>query len=277
MVRSVLLVSLLLVTLSAAAHPGVSVVADSRGNIYYTDLHHVWRVDAAGRKTIAVPNVHTHELAIDAQDNLYGEHLWYEGERTDKWGHRVWRRSPDGRVADIIPAREGFLRDYSFQRDRAGNMYWVDRERGQVRKRAIDGRITTLAHAPFRDVRWMTVMPDGIVYFIDTTDLIRVTPSGSMSIVVRGLASGVRRWIAGRHAVMGLWTDRAGNVYAAVSSDRAVKRITPRGEVTPILESTFPWSPTGGTFAPNGDLWILEYSTDNRARVRRISRSVVGR
>lgn len=58
---------------------------------------------------IAVPNVHSHELALDAAGNLYGEHLWYEGERTDRWSHRIWRRSPDGGVTDVIPAREGFL------------------------------------------------------------------------------------------------------------------------------------------------------------------------
>ena len=29
---------------------------------------------------MAVPNVHTHGLALDARDNLYGEHLWYEGD-----------------------------------------------------------------------------------------------------------------------------------------------------------------------------------------------------
>ena len=46
-----------------------------------------------------------HELCLDARGNLYGEHLWYEGERTNEWGHYVWRRAPDGHesVTRLIP------------------------------------------------------------------------------------------------------------------------------------------------------------------------------
>ena len=35
---------------------------------------------------MVIPNVHTHELYLDIGDTLYGEHLWYEGDRTGKWG-----------------------------------------------------------------------------------------------------------------------------------------------------------------------------------------------
>jgi len=91
-----------------------------------------------------VADVHTHELCLDAKDNLYGEHLWYEGDATKKWGHRVWRLKPDGTVSDVIPAREGFLKDYSFVRDRAGNMYWADRgKKTVIKKRSPDGKIAT--------------------------------------------------------------------------------------------------------------------------------------
>lgn len=153
-------VVLLLVFAAAplVAHPSVSVVFDSKGNLYYSDLKQVWRLAPDGKLTIAVPGVHTHELAIDAQDNLYGEHLWYEGEKTDKWGHYVWRRSPDGRVTKVIPPREGFLRDYSFVRDAAGNMYWASS--GSIRRRTPNGAITTIARG-LNKVRWMTVSARG--------------------------------------------------------------------------------------------------------------------
>lgn len=51
---------------------------DSKGDVYFTDLKHVWKLAPDGKKNIVVSNVHTHELWIDANDNLYGEHLWYE-------------------------------------------------------------------------------------------------------------------------------------------------------------------------------------------------------
>ncbi len=265
-----LLVALFLISSVALAHPGIGIVIDSRGNVFYTDLHHVWRVGPDGRKTIAVANVHTHELVIDAQDNLYGEHLWYEGETIDKWGHYVWRRSPDGRVMKVIPPTEGFLTNYSFIRDRNGTMYWADREHSEIKKRSGSGPVTTLARGRFRDVRWMNVTPDGVVYFVDTRDLMRILPDGSMRTVARDLAPA--SLLAGRHVLFGIWFDRAGNVYVADHAHRNVRRVTADGRASVVVESSFPWAPTGGVFAPNGDLWLLEYSVTNQARVRRVTR-----
>ena len=70
--------------LPVQAHPGVGIVQDSAGNIYYTDLKQVWKLAPDGKKSVAVPNVHTHELCLDGEDNLFGEHLWYEGDATKK-------------------------------------------------------------------------------------------------------------------------------------------------------------------------------------------------
>jgi hypothetical protein len=64
---------------TAAAHPGIGIVMDSRGNVFYTDLSHVWKIAPRGAKSIAVRGVHTHELYIDREDNLYGEHLMLPG------------------------------------------------------------------------------------------------------------------------------------------------------------------------------------------------------
>src|SRR5262245_49664858 len=93
------------------AHPGVGIVEDSRGNVYFTDLKQVWRIAPDGRMSLAVPAVHTHELCLDGDDALYGEHLWGEG---GLWRHRVWRLSRDGKLDDVVPQREGLLSDYSF-------------------------------------------------------------------------------------------------------------------------------------------------------------------
>jgi hypothetical protein len=38
-----------------------------------------------------------------------------------------------------------------------------------------------------------------------------------------------------------------------------------------VAESTFPWAPTGGAFAPDGALWLLEYSVTNQVRARRVA------
>lgn len=276
LVRSLLCGATLLGVLPevADAHPGVGIVMDRRGNVFYTDLHHVWRITPEGARTIAVRNVHT-ELYLDAQGNLYGEHLWYEGEATDKWGHRVWRRAADGTLSDVISAREGFLADYSFVRDRAGNMYWAQRGASTViRRRSPSGVIGDHSLGPFRDVRWMTVTHHGVIYMIDAGDLVRIDADGGLRTVARRLAdrSLTQFFVGDRHAIMGLWTDGPGNVYLAVYAGRLVKKVAPNGRITTVARSRTPWSPTGGMVAANGDLWLLEYSISSAARVRRIGK-----
>jgi hypothetical protein len=71
---------------------------------------------------------------------------------------------------------------------------------------------------------------------------------------------------------MGVWTDSAWNVYAAVYGSRDVVRVSADGRAQVVARSTLPWSPTGGMVAPNGDLWNLACSYPNSIRVRRIAR-----
>ena len=264
---------------TAFAHPGVSIVMDSRGNVFYTDLKHVWKIAPDGKKSIAVHNVHSHELYIDAEDDLYGEHLWYEGEAIDKWGHRVWCLKADGTLLQIIPSREGFREDYKdffFVRDRAGNMYWADRGKPTViRKLTPDGTITDFCKShDFRDVRWMTASAEGTVYLTDDEDLRRIMPDGTVSTIARDLKerSFFELVWGDQHNLMGLWLDTEGNVYIAVNSARKVKKVHKDGSVEVVARSAAPWSPTGGFVAPNGDLWLLEYGGNFTGRARRISR-----
>jgi DNA-binding beta-propeller fold protein YncE len=267
--------ALVLLALPAAvhAHPAIALVRDARGNVFYSDLTHVYRLAPDGSKSIAVPNVHTHELYLDAAGNLYGEHLWYEGDATKKWGHRVWRRAPDGRITDVIPAREGFLSHYSFVRDSTGAMYWAEsgEKRTIVRRRAADGTERDVARS-FRDIRWIAARPDGTLYVIDDDRLVRVAPDGVMRELARGLAkrSASRVLVDRRHSVMGLFPDAQGNVYVARYGTGEVLRISDTGDITTVSRSTMPWSPSGVLVTPAGDLYVLEFSVDNRARVRKL-------
>jgi hypothetical protein len=267
---------LMLPAAPALAHPGVGIVMDAQGSVYYTDLAQVWRIPPQGPKSVVVPHVHTHELCLDAAGNLYGEHLWYEGEKTDKWGYRVWRRDPSGKVADVVGPREGFRTDYSFVRDAQGNMYWTEGEFPvTVRRKAPDGSLTTVGRCgSCRGGGWMSVVADGTVYFLDGDDLRKMAPDGRLSTAAKHLGSRslTQPQVGDRHRVMGIWIDAAGNVYAAVYGSREVKRIDPQGRIEVVSRSRFPWSPTGGLTAADGALWILESSLTNQVRVRRVAR-----
>jgi len=252
--------------MTAWAHPGIGIVADSLGNVYYTDLKHVWR-----NGEIVVRDVHTHELYVDKADVLYGEHLWMEAGEAR---HRIWRRFPDGRIEDAIATRKGHREDYGdfhFVRDNAGEMYWVDRG-GAIR----GGRDRTLAVSR-RPVGWLAVSGDGAsVFYASGGDLYR-----NAEIVSRGVSENsavpwhVRAvgWIlrvtgaheGPDHDVGGLWLDGEENVYVAVPGARVVKRISRRGDVAVVQRGRGEWTAVGGATI-GGAPWLLENGEGGRGR-----------
>jgi hypothetical protein len=265
----------LLTGAAALAHPGVGIVEDTAGNVFYTDLAQVWRIAPNGSRSIAVGGVHTHELCIDGDDALYGEHLWYEGDATKKWGHRVWKRTKDGTTVDVIPAREGFLADYSFVRDRSGTMYWADRgAKTVIKKRAPDGTISVLASGPFRDVRWMTATAEGIVFLVDSGRLVRLASDGAMTTVLAAVSAKVPppSRVSDPHYQGGLFPGEDGSVYVTVPEERLVLKVDRGGGTHVAANSPRGWAAYGGMIDRAGNLWLLETSSINAVRVRRIDK-----
>lgn len=256
------------------AHPGIGIVKDKRGNIYYTDLNQVWKIDKSGNKSVIVPNVHTHELYMDSADNLFGEHLWYNGEQSATWGHYVWCLKSDGSLVKIKRPSPGFLEDYSFVRDGEGNMYWAQRWKiSRIVKKTPSGSIVTLAERKFKDIRWMYATPGGILYFIDLNDLYKIDNNGKLTL----LAKSLEETSAGstdnslKHNIFGIWPDKANNIYIAVTGGKLVKKITPGGKVSVLMRSSGGWSPVSGLFDDDNNLWLLETNKRNEIRARKIS------
>lgn len=262
---------LLLFAAAATAHPGVGIVQDAQGNVYYTDLENVWKRAPNGQQRIVVPRVHTHELYLDPRGNLYGEHLWYEGEATNKWGHYVWRLSPGGQLSKVIPDTPGFLTNYSFTRDQTGAMYWA--ERGvpcRFLKKLPDGKVKLLATGQFKDIRWQHVTPNGRFYFVANDALYVLAADGTIRRVKGNLDEAPPSTAKVNHNLGGIFSDRQGNIYVAVTNLRKVQRLSPSGQIKTVARSSAPWTASSGLVAPNGDLWLLEYNTANQVRVRRV-------
>ena len=139
------------------AHPGIGIVMDSRGNVFYTDLVHVWKISTTGKRSIAVKNVHTHELYMDEKDNLYGEHEWYNGEATDTWGNYVWRLSKNGTFEKTLENKQDFLNNTTLIRDASNNTYWVERldDHAIIKKQEPKGESSLLSQHQFNNIRWM--------------------------------------------------------------------------------------------------------------------------
>ncbi len=253
---------LLLAAAPASAHPGVGIVLDRAGNVFYTDLQHVWRIAPNGAVSVAVRNVHSHELAIDSAGNLYGEDSQYLGG--DRYRHRVWRRTANGTIEDVIPWTEGFWRQYGLVRDGAGVTYWSQcPERVcTIRRRDPAGRISTVGpNIKFNNyINWLAAGPHGSLYVVDGEDLRIIARDGSIRTHARSIGSGM----------MGLWPEGS-SLYVAVYGTRSVVRVDSVGNRRTIARTAAPWAPSGIARARNGTLWILEYSTSNEARVRRIT------
>lgn len=266
------LMLLLLCMSAASADPGIGIVRDRRGNIFYTDLKQVWKIAPNGVKTVAVPNVHTHELCLDAEDNLYGEHLWYESTTVENWGHYVWKFTAAGNLEIVIPRSPGFRQNYSFVRDHRGNMYWVERGATTIiHQRAPNAAPREFVRTnAFRQVGRMIVGEDGDIYLLDDGDLRSISASGAVRTLARNLKErrGLELVFGDSHNLMGLWRDAAKNVYVAVAGGRMVKKIDASGAIQVVAHSVAPWYPTSGLCAPNGELWLLEYSDNNETRVR---------
>jgi len=72
---------------------------------------------------------------------------------------------------------------------------------------------------------------------------------------------------------MGLWLNTEGSVYVAVARERLVLRVNSDGKTEVVARSVEPWSPSGGMFDREGNLWLLEYDSSNEVRVRRLDRN----
>src|SRR3712207_4184119 len=83
---------------AALAHPPYGLVADDRGNLYFSDLETVWRLGPDGRLAVfraAVPDTHVHELALTPDGAIAGDQNRYD-PATQRFYWGIWRRTTAG-------------------------------------------------------------------------------------------------------------------------------------------------------------------------------------
>ena len=268
---------LLIFPMVLMGHPGIGIVKDSNGNIYYTDLHQVWKI-SQGKQTVLLPNVHTHELYIDKHDNLYGESESYE-EKNGRFIHYLWKVRPNGRIDTVITPRESYVDDdYSLARDLAGNEFYIKKfhkrqDPERIYKRTPDGKERVFAKGNFRGVRWLHPQKDGSLLYVNYNSVFRISPTGQVHEVVRGIGNEKPTFAFSRDniTVWGTWQDASKNIYVAVFSDQTVRKISPDGKVTDFYRSQGNWAPTHGVFDDKGQLWVLECSDKNEIRAIQVT------
>lgn len=239
---------LLAFALPALAHPPWGIVTNASGDVYVSDLIHVWRIDhRTGALTLAhrgSEDVHIHDL------------------------------SPD-------PAR-GFItgppRGYSIEQNNHVKKETVIRRNGRLFVGGAYGFADgTGRRARFRNIVGMTTGPGGDLYVTDHDAVRRITPAGVVTTLARNLSA------PDPHArepfsfggLFGLAVTPSRTVYTADFRNRRVLRVTPAGAVSVAVRTDPPWTPTGVAVAPNGDLYVMEIafhppSTWTKPRVRKV-------
>lgn len=275
MTRSLLLI--LFIPFNAIAHPGIGIVKDSKGNIYYTDLEKVWKI-TNGKKTMVVSNMHTHELWIDRNDNLFGENQIYMDEGTNRFDHFLWVLRTDGRLDTVVKRTRAFVRnDYSLNRDADGNEYYVkehtlDKDVTHIYTRSVAGKEEIFATADVKGVNWIYPLKDGSVIYVSKNNIYKAKKGDTARLLISNIADAKPRFAAmSGPVVYGMWEDKAGDIYVAVYSDQAIKKISADGSVRDVYRSAEHWGPTNGVFDNHGKLWVLETSDKNEVRVTEAS------
>jgi len=285
---------------NTAAHPATGIVVDRKGQIYFSDLETVWKL-SEGKLSVfraGVSGRHVHELALDAEGNLYGADVSYE-PATTKWVSDVWKMTPDGKIIYLLEPTTRPPRGMSIWKDQHGNTYSVDQNNHYktltlLLRRTPDGEVTTFAggdyghadgqgqRAKFSSVNGFAFGPDGNLYLTDGTSARKVTMDGQVSTLATKLDSRTAEdkptLFGGSEGILaGLTVDSNGIVYVADAGNRRLLKIANDGKVTVVYRAAPPYSPNGVYATPAGDLYVMEVgftlpSTWSGPRVRKISR-----
>lgn len=288
----------LFLALPAFGHPAWGIVTNAAGDVYFTDLITVWRIDhVSGALSVARPGVegtHVHDLAVDRAGNVYGPAYTYVSEAA---GYRtgIWKIDTSGRVTILAPPVQNPPRGLGIWRDDAGNTYTVEednhlRRETLIIKRTPAGQVSVLAgsaygfadgtdaHARFSNIVAMTIGPGGDLYVTDSNTVRRITPGGVVTTLARNLDAPDPQTAEPLSfgSPFGLAVTPSRAVYVADLRYRRVLRVMPNGTVSVVLRAEPPWSPVGVAVAPNGDLYVMEVgfrppSTWMKPRIRKLS------
>ena len=278
----------------AGAHPAWGIAVDRQGQIYFSDLETIWKIDAQGRLTVfraGASGRHIHDLNIDEAGNLYGADNSYE-PATGRFISATWKMTPAGDFSYLLSPTDNPPEGTSIWRDRGGNMYHVtdypEREL-LVLKRTPNGDVTALAGSSdaareYRQgvpygVGGMAFGDEGALYFTHGANVSKVAMSGAVTALARNLvvetASGNPAGGASPTHLFGIAVDAQGNAFVADYGNRRILMVTPDGQSTTVIRAEESWFPTG-VAVRGGELYILEIGhtpsyTPIGTRVRKLS------
>ena len=104
-----------------SAHPSTGIALDSKGNVYFSDLEHIWKHSASGTTQVFVKNVHSHHFKLSPGGQLVGEHSEIDSV-TGAFIRRFWQASVTGERTDVSRQEATAVLGIPF----AGEWYWPE-------------------------------------------------------------------------------------------------------------------------------------------------------
>ena len=267
LITVIFVVPIILISDKAQAHPAWGIAVDRQGQVYFSDLKTVWKIDTQGKVSVFRGEGHTHDLNLDEAGNVYGEHDF----------SAIWKMTPAGGFSYLFAPTENPPKGTSIWRDRDGNMYSVEQNNHLKRetlllKRAPGGNVRVLAgssyghadgkgsQAKFRNIVGMTFGHDGSLYLTDGSSVRKVTMDGTVTTLAHNVmvenASGSP--LEGT-SLFGIAVDAQGIAFVADYGNRRVLKITQDNQSITLLRTEPPWFPTGVACLGN-DVYVLEHS-----------------
>lgn len=260
----------------ARAHPAWGIAVDRQGQVYFSDLEIVWKIDAQGRLSVfraGVGGRHIHDLNTDDAGNLYGADNSYE-PATRRFFSALWKMTPTGGFSYLLAPTDDPPAGTSIWRDREGNTYHAANHPGRellVLKRTPGGNVNVLvgsgdAAREYRQgvpysVGGMALDAAGTLYFTHGANASKVTLDGAVTALARNLpvetTAGQTTGGGSPTQLFGIAVDAQGNAFVADYGNRRVLRITPDGQSTTLLRAEESWFPTGVAMR-GSELYILE-------------------
>jgi hypothetical protein len=245
-----------LVSGSTTAHPGAGIAVDRAGQIYFLDTGSgLWKIDRAGRLT-HLSRTLFHWLALD-EDNRFANTQFQSGAR--------------GEILKVGSNPTVLLSsDYPIAIGGDGNLYYPSGAAGslQLMKMTPSGsssmviRFPATANGkPLPYLGGIIAGPQGSLYYSEDTAIRKIDAQGRVSTVVAVRAATNPPSIPGmsEHPYLrGLALNDRGVMFVADTGDARVLKIASGRNVTTILQTQTPWSPTAVAVS-GGNIYVLEF------------------
>ena len=279
---------------SVSAHPAWGIVVDRQGQVYFSDIEAVWKIDRQGNVSVfraGVSGRHVHDITIDAEDNIYGVDNTYNPQ-TETYPRALWKMTPKGEFSYLVPMTNNLPIGRSVWRDSGGNTYSVEpynneKKETKIIKHTPDGSTSLFAggkygyldgqkdKAEFSVITDIAFGRDEAIYLTDTDKVRKIDKSGTVTTIYRPEISAKNQKSPETVSrLFGLTVDGQNNVFVADPENRRVLKVTFGGAVSTVARAEQPWSPTGVTLK-DGNLYILEFGftppSTYTPRVRRLS------